>query len=205
MKGIVFCCFSLLCLCEVEASGLSTTRSGDCDFEELIRSHNGEIEELKHRISVIEQNLGIFYVKEIASKNNGQITNEIQGKTPEEVIGIANDLMDLDKCQEARDVLNTFIENHPNNLYCGRMYFYIGKSYYKEKNYKSAAKAYMESFEINPNGTKTPKALFKLSLCFLKLGKQDQRKMTLEKLAMTFPQFRYGKKAIVKLNELKKS
>ena len=85
------------------------------------------------------------------------------------------------------------------------MHFYIGKSYFEEKDYQNAAKAYMESFEINPNGAKTPKALFKLSLCFFKLGKQDQRKITLEKLAVTFPKFRYGKKAIAELNELKKS
>ncbi len=85
------------------------------------------------------------------------------------------------------------------------MHFYIGKSYFKEKNYREAAKAYMESFEINPNGAKTPKALFRLSLCFFKLGKQDQRKMTLEKLATTFPQFKHGKKAISLLRNQKTS
>ncbi len=195
MKKFFLFGFILLSMPYVEAK--------DFDLEELIRDQRGEIENLKHRLSVVEQNLGISYMKETESKIPEQVANDIKGKSPEKIIEIANDLIDSDKCQEARDVLHAFIEECPKNLYCGRMYFYIGKSYFNEKNYQKAAKAYMESFEVNPNGAKTPKALFRLSLCFFKLGKQDQRKVTLEKLATTFSKFKYGKKAIAKLNELK--
>jgi len=201
MKSVFLCGFVFLSLYGAEAKDLVDTKSDNSDLEELVRDHGGEIEELKHRISVIEQNLGISHQKKVPSKSPEQIAKDIKGKSPEEIITMAKDLIDLDKCQEARDVLNAFIKEHPKNLYCGRMHFYIGKSYFKEKDYKNAAQAYMESFEVNPNGTKTPKALFRLSLCFFKLGKQDQRKITLEKLAETYPKFKYGEKAIAKLNE----
>ena len=205
MKRIFLCSFVLISLSGVEAKDSVETPSSESDFGELIRSHNGKIEELEHRVKMIEQNLGISHSEKVASKTPEQVASEIKGKTPEEIIEMANDLIKLDKNQEARDVLDTFIENHPKSIHCGKMYFYIGKSYFEEKDYQNAAKAYMKSFEINSRGDKTPKALFRLSDCFLKLGKQSQRKITLEKLASAFPKVKYGKKAAKRLKELKKS
>lgn len=205
MKSFFLISFLSFCLCRAEAKDHIDPKSNDLDLEELIRNHSGEIEKLKHRIKIIEQNLGISHLEQVVLKDPKQIANKIKGETPEKIIEIAKDLINLDRYQEARDILNAFIREHPQNLYCGRMYFYIGKSYFEERDYQSAAKAYMESFEINPKGAKTPKALFKLSQCFFKLGKQDQKKITLEKLASTFPQFKHGKKAIALLKKQKTS
>ncbi len=205
MKRIFLCSFVFLSLVGVKAESRVYANQTESDIDELVRNHSGEIEELKHRIKIIEQNLGISHSQNATLKSLEEIKKKIKGKSPEDVIEMANDLIKLDRCNEARDILNTFVKENPKSLYLGRMHFYIGKSYFEEKDYQNAAKAYMESFEINPNGAKTPKALFRLSSCFFKLGKQDQRKMTLEKLATTFPQFKYGKKAIAKLEELKKS
>lgn len=205
MKKFFLCVFVFLILAEARADNRVSANQNESDVDELVRSHSGKIEELEHRIKIIEQNLGISHSRYTTPKSLEEVKKEIKGKSPEEVIEMANDLIKLDRCNEARDILNTFVKENPKSLYIGRMYFYLGKSYFEEKDYQNAAKAYMESFEINPNGAKTPKALFRLSSCFFKLGKQDQRKMTLEKLATTFPQFKYGKKAIAKLEELKKS
>lgn len=207
MKKVFFCSFVLISLSAVEAEDLSDAKSSSIgsDFEELIRNHNGRIEELEHRIKMIEQNLGISHLEKVSSKTPEQVATEVKGKSPEEIIEMANDLIKLDKGQDARDILNTFIENHPKSIHCGKMHFYIGKSYFEEKDYQNAAKAYMKSFEINSRGVKTPKALFRLSDCFLKLGKQSQRKITLEKLASTFPKLKYGQKAAERLKKLKKS
>lgn len=207
MKRVFLYGFVLVSLSSVEAENLVDTKSSSTgsDFEELIRSHNGKIEELEHRVKMIEQNLGISHSEKVPSKTPEQIADEIKEKSPGEVIEMANDLIKLDKGRDARDILNTFIEDHPKSIHCGKMYFYIGKSYFEEKDYQNAAKAYMKCFEINSGGDKTPKALFRLSDCFLKLGKQSQRIITLEKLASTFPQLKYGQKAAKRLKELKKS
>ena len=194
-----------LSLSNVNAVDTVDLKTNESDLDELVRNHSGEIEEIKYRIKIIEQNLGISHQEKIHSKNSEQIEEDIRGKSPDEIIEKAKDLINIDKCQEARDILNAFIKQNPRSLHCGRMHFYIGQSYFMEKDYQKAAKSYMESFEINPSGTKTPKALFRLSQCFFKLGKQNQRRVTLEKLALTFPKVKYGKKAIAKLNELKKS
>lgn len=205
MKRFLLYSFVFLSLAGVKAESRAYANQTESDIDELVRNHSGEIEELKHRIKTIEQNLGIYRAESIITKKPEQIAEEIKGKSPEEVIEIAKDFISHDRYEEARSVLKVFIKNNPKNLYCGRMHFYIGKTYFEERNYQEAAKSYMESFEIGPKGAKAPKALFKLSECFFKLGKEDQRKLTLEKLASTFAQFKHGKKAYALLKKLKKS
>lgn len=205
MKKFFLCGLVFFSLFEVNAENAINLESHESDLEDLVRCHNGEIEKIKYRIKIIEQNLGISHQEIVISKNLEKIEKDIKTKSPEEVIELAKDLINMDKCQEARDILNAFIKRNPKSPYCGKIHFYIGKSYFIEKDYQKAAKSYMESFEINPNGSKTPKALFRLSQCFFKLGKQGQRKMTLQKLALTFSNVKYGQKALSALNELKKS
>ena len=190
--------------CEIDMS-LEPGNLIDSDLEELVRNHNGKIEELEHRIKIIEQNLGISHSESIVTKSPEQVATEIKGKSPEAVLEIAKNFLKHDRYEEARSVLSAFIKDNPKNSYCGRMHFYVGKSYFKERNYQNAAKAYMESFEASPNGKKASKALYKLSECFMKLGKANQQKITLEKLAATFPQSSHGKKASAQLKNLKKS
>ena len=184
------------------SSELSSSNSAD--VEELIRSHNGKIEELSHRIDRIEKKLGIS-PDDFSSKSPEQAAADIKGKSPQNVIETARSLIKQDKYQNARNNLSAFIKANPKSPYCGTMNFYIGKSYFEEKKYQDAAKFFMESFEANQNGKKTAKALYKLAECFMKLGKNDQMKMTLEKLAATFPGTKYGKKASAWLGKLKKS
>lgn len=205
MKRVFLCGFVLLGLSCAEAEDLVKAKSNESEFEELIRNHNGKIEELEHRIKIIEQNLGIYRSDSIITKNHEQISSEIKGKSPTEILEIAKDFLKHDRYGEARSVLTVFIKNNPKNSYCGTMHFYIGKSYFEEKDYQNAAKAYMESFEASPKGSKTPDALYELSECFMKLGKKDHQKTTLEKLVSTFPRSEQGRKAAKELKNLKKS
>ena len=95
MRRFFLCSFILIGLFSVEAKDLVNAglNSSGSDFEELIRSHNGKIEELEHRVKMIEQNLGISYSEKVASKTPEQIAAEVKGKSPEEIIEMANDLI----------------------------------------------------------------------------------------------------------------
>lgn len=170
------------------------------DLEELVRNHNGKIEELTHRIEQIENNLGISHNDTVTQE---QAVENIKGKSPEDIIKIAKDFIKHDRYQNARILLTEFIKNNQKSTYCGTMHFYIGKSFLEEKKYQDAAKAFMESFETNPKGKKTAKALYKLAECFMKLGKNDQMKTTLKKITTSFPGTKYAKKATAELNNLK--
>lgn len=203
MKEIFCGGFALFCVVSAFASS-NVASSHNADIEELIRSHNGKIEELSHRLEQIEKKL-VISPEDFSSKNPEQVSADIKGKSPQSIIETAKNLIKRDKYQNARNNLSAFIKDNPKSPYCGTMNFYIGKSYFEEKKYQDAAKSFMESFEANQNGKKTSKALYKLAECFMKLGKNDQMKMTLEKLASAFPKTKYGKKANAWLGKLKKS
>ena len=60
MKKLFLCSFVFLSLARVDAENKTVSQlrvnSGESDLEDLVRNHSGEIEELKHRIKIIEQN-----------------------------------------------------------------------------------------------------------------------------------------------------
>jgi TolA-binding protein len=65
--------------------------------------------------------------------------------------------------------------------------FYVGESYFKEKDYKNAAIEYMKSYKKNSKGHKSAEALYKLALCFKRLSKNEECKATLDKLIRDYP------------------
>jgi len=83
--------------------------------------------------------------------------------------------------------LNPFIERHSENVYCGMAMFYVGESYFREKNYKNAALEYMKSYKKNSRGHKSAECLYKLALCFKRLLKKEECKTTLDKLIRDHP------------------
>ena len=63
----------------------------------------------------------------------------------------------------------------------------------------------MDSFNINSTGSKTPKALYQLAVCFQKLEKRKQMEQTLGKVIESFPGHEYAKKAEAMLEKIKKT
>lgn len=178
------------------------TKPENTDIEELVREHNGKIEEFEHRIKNIENRLNIDASDSVAFGKPTQVTEEtIKGKTPEAVINLAKDYIRMDQNENARTALDLYIKNNPKDIYFGMMHYFIGKTYFLDKKYIEASKSFMQSFEINPNSRKAPNSLYKLALCFLRLNKKDQMKITLEKLVSTYPGSKKAKKAKEMLNK----
>ncbi len=174
----------------------AASQSSNSDIEELVREHNGKIEELEHRIKYIENKLGINSSEAVSLLNSSKVTaDSIKNKTPESVIEMAKDYIREDQTENARAALDLYLKNNPKNIYFGMMHYYIGKSYLLEKNYVDATKAFMYSFELNPNGKKAPNALYGLAISFLRLNKKEQMKTTLEKLISSYPSSNKAKKA----------
>ena len=183
--------FLLLGMCDANA-----------DQEDLVRELYGKVEELTHKVDLLEKKLATLpaptdetdTTKE-KSVEGDPYQKEIEKLSPEEVIKKAKHDIEDNKYEKARGVLNAFVVKNPKNLYIGMMQYYIGKSFFEEQNYEKAATAYIECFGTNANGAKTPKALYQLAVCFKKLGKDDQMQKTLDKLIDTYPNCKYVKKA----------
>jgi TolA-binding protein len=82
------------------------------------------------------------------------------------------------------------------------MLFYIGNTYFVEKDYKNAAIEYMKGFKANPNGSKSAETLYKLALCFKQLNQKDKCRSTLKKIVDDYPGS-FAQKAASELKKIK--
>ncbi len=159
-------------------------------LEESVRNLTGKIEELEKTVSEMQKDINLLkesFVKKIDEETAKRESEMIDGKNPEDIIKTACGLIDDNNYEEARKLLNLFIKKNPENIYCGMFVFYIGESYFKEKDYKNAAIEYMKSYKKNSKGHKSAEALYKLSLCFKRLSKNEECKATLDKLIRDYP------------------
>jgi TolA-binding protein len=179
----------------LEAKG-RTKDSAVEDLAESTRILTGKIEELERKITLMED----AQRKKIEAEAIQKETAVIEDKKPEEVIKMAKDMIDENRNTEARRLLEAFASKNPKSIYRGMALFYIGKSYFRDKDYQNAAIKYMESVEANPKGSKTGKALYLLSLCFRYLSERAKCRAILEKIIKDYP----GPFAVKAANDLKK-
>lgn len=105
------------------------------------------------------------------------------------------------KTQEAREKFKSILKDYPENEYTDNARFWIGETYYKDKDYENAILAYDELLRKNPDSNKTPDALLKQGLAFYAIKESDLGKITLEKLIKRFPNSEQAKIAKKRLEE----
>jgi TolA-binding protein len=178
------------------------------DFVELsdsIRELTGRIEELEKANAEMQK--AISSLDDLVHKYTNEVVVQkemeaVAGKSPEEILKSAADLIEENNMEEARKLLNAFIAKDPANVYCVMMYFYIGNSYFVEKDYKNAAIEYMKGFKANPKGSKSAETLYKLALSFKHLNENNKCKSTLEKIINDYSG-EFAKKAAAELKKIK--
>lgn len=205
MKKLVI--FASLVICFSGCCKASSSNSSDIIIlEETLRTLTGEVDVLKHDLSNLRNE--VTKLKEEIAQNaikeqNNKFLNIVMTKQPEELVRIADDMIEENRCDEARKLLQTFIDNNQKHIYVGKMKFYIGKSYFREKNYKSAAKEFLDSYTVNSKGAKSAEALYMLALSFAELSKKVQMKEALKKVISDYPSSEFAEKSRNKLKKLK--
>jgi tol-pal system protein YbgF len=103
------------------------------------------------------------------------------------------------RLDEAREQFQFLLNNYPENEFSGNARFWIGETFYKQKNYGDAIIAYEEFLKKNPKGDKAPAAFLRQGLSFYELKEDDIGKITLEKLISKYPKSSEAKTAKEKL------
>jgi TolA-binding protein len=190
------------------AASVAGAEGKNNDLVELgdsLREMTGRVEELEKIVSELQKKISSCEeatdkkVKEAEAQKEAEA---IASKTPEEILKTASDLIEENNAEDARKMLNAFIGKNPANVYCGMMLFYVGNTYFVEKDYKNAAIEYMKGFKANPSGSKSAETLYKLALCFKQLKEKDKYKSTLEKIVADYPGD-FAKKASAELKKIK--
>lgn len=110
---------------------------------------------------------------------------------------------DAKRYKDARETFGQVITKFPRSEFSDNARYWIGESYYAEKDFASAALEFEKVVKDYPNGDKVPAAMLKEGYAFLELGEKDGGAETLRELTKKYPKSEEAKKAKEKLSKLK--
>lgn len=103
----------------------------------------------------------------------------------------------------AREQFTKFLDQNPKHELAANAHYWIGESYYSEKNYESAILAYQEVIKSFPGKDKVVAAMLKQAMAFNAINDPKSAKFVLKKLIEGFPKSVEAKKAKTMLKEFK--
>lgn len=155
-------------------------------------------DELDRRLAALEDRLAKLEKKlgEQATATGPNVS------TPEGVYEAGIAAFKAGEMQKARDLFNRFVEQNPSHALKPNSHYWIGETYYTEKNYEPAILAFQEVIKNYPKSDKAPAALLKQGMSFKNIGDKKSARYVLNKLKDDYPQTEDAKKAKGLLKEL---
>lgn len=158
-------------------------------------------EESERRIAALEDRLA-----KLEKKLEEQKLNEAKAAeaavTPEGLYQSGFAAYKAGDMKKAVEILSQFLERYPKHELVSNAHYWIGESYYTEKNYEQAILAFQEVIRKYPKKEKAPAALLKQSMSFKELGDAKSARYVLKRLQEDYPRSEEAKKAKELLREL---
>ncbi len=107
--------------------------------------------------------------------------------SPREQYDHAFDLLKKRDYGGAGVALEAFLEKNPDHALAGNAIYWLGETHYVQKEYKTAAKVFLEGYQKYPTGSKAPDNLLKLGMSLAAYGDSNSACKTFRKLLDTFP------------------
>ncbi len=95
----------------------------------------------------------------------------------------------------ARETLSKFLEKFPKHDLAANANYWIGETYYGEKNYEQAILSFQEVIKNYPQQPKVPSAMLKQALAFKAIKDTKSANYVLKKLVTGYPKSDEAKKA----------
>ena len=120
------------------------------------------------------------------STEENQPDNKILDLSPDEQFQIAFDLLRSQQFDQAKKVLEEFIDNNSENELAGSSYYWLGEIHLLKKNYREAALVFAEGYQKYPTSIKSPDSLYKLAEALSQIDKINDACNTLKKFAKEY-------------------
>ncbi len=113
------------------------------------------------------------------------------------------DLLKVGEVSAARDQFTRFLEQNPKHELAANAHYWIGETYYTEKNFESAILSYQEVIKSFPGKDKVVAAMLKQAMAFNEINDPKSAKFVLKKLVEGFPKSEEARKAKDLLKDMK--
>lgn len=112
-------------------------------------------------------------------------------------------LFKAENYKDAGAAFGAFIVNYPASAFAGAAQYWLGNSYYAQRDCKSTVTAFQQLVKAYPDYPKAPDGLLNVAACQLELKDKSASRRTLEKLMAQYPGTEEAKIAKSRLSSLK--
>lgn len=158
------------------------------DVELLKQDLTKRLASLDERLARLEKGL------DEQQKNAAQ-----QQQTPDFLYQQAYDTMRGGDVAKARELFSKFLNLHPKHTLAANAHYWLGETYYTEKNFEQAILEFQEVIKNFPDKEKVPAAMLKQGMAFTELGDTKSANYIYKKLADEYPKSEEAKVAKEKL------
>lgn len=180
-------------------------------IQEQVRSMNGRVEEVQHRISVLETRLqrmaedletrlqemedrigGGGGAPPAADAGGGNAAADVLAALPADAkprdqYDFAFDLLKKREYDSAAVAFQAFIDRNGKDPLAGNAFYWLGETRYVQKHYGEAAKIFLDGYKRFPDGAKAPDNLLKLGMSLAALDKSRDACKTFARMLSEFP------------------
>ena len=160
---------------------------------------DAKIERLRDELDLVREDLNLrlealeLRLNELGTTSAAQPRATSQGgqaaATPEALYTQSLGLVrEGDDMPAARRGFQEFLKLYPDHILAVNAHYWVGETYYGERQYKNAILQFQEIIDKHPQHAKVPSALLKQALAFQALGDDSNAKLLLEKVVSAYPQ-----------------
>ncbi|MDR1695004.1 MAG: tol-pal system protein YbgF [Lactobacillaceae bacterium] len=197
---------------EVEALQRSAYRSSDSSIneasdvqlkigqmDEIFRNTSGKIEELEYKIKSLEDKIEMINkdfdvrFKMLEEKSSVKPAPAVQAPakvTDANIDELYQKGLDAIKAKDNQSAINVFtkiLSDNPEHKLAGNAQYWLGETYYVQKDFQRAAVAFAKGYEKYKNGSKGADSLLKLGMSMVELKKKDEACVAFVNLPKEFP------------------
>lgn len=166
---------------KVDDLGLGAKKPFD-DISLLKEDTTKAVVAMEARLSKLEQNF---------TETNSRMAELAKSlETPpaaESIYKQAQSELNAGNTKKARETLTKFTEQFPEHKLAANARYWIGETYYQEKNYEQAVLEYQRVIEGYPGRDKVSAAMLKQAMAFKELGDAKSAKFVLKEMIDKFP------------------
>ncbi len=153
-------------------------------------------EDLERRLAALEQKL------QGVSKEQEAVQKQV-AESPEILYESGLTAFKGGDMKKARELFSTFVDRYPKQPLASNAVYWIGESYYSEKNYDQAILEFQKLIKSYPDKEKVAPAMLKQGMAFINLNDSKSAKYILKELIKQYPVSEEAKRGKDQLKGLK--